>query len=182
MYAAESSQVAAIGPSAGSGVKVNRAASPQILGGVILVLVLLPNLGGSCPTFRDHRIEFAMVQPSSSPHGFLSHEPCADSDHPALLFPNRFVRYVPTDLLAQSAGRQPIRPRARQGLTFTGEASPWSLGSPARVGSAHRRAGEKSRHRQNHLSRAGHLCRRALIALELQATRGGGDGRCTAAA
>jgi hypothetical protein len=75
-----------------------------------------------------------MVQQSSSPHVSLSHEPYADSDHPVLPFPTRFVRYVPTDLLAQSAGRQPLRPRARQGLTFMGEASPWSLGSHARVG------------------------------------------------
>jgi hypothetical protein len=75
-----------------------------------------------------------MVQQSNSPHVSLSHETYADSDHAVLPLPTRFVRYVLTDLLAQSAGRQPIRPRARRDLTFTGEASPWSLGSHARAG------------------------------------------------
>jgi hypothetical protein len=76
-------------------------ASPD-LGGVGIIDVLLPNLGGSCPLCRDPRIEFAMVQSSSDPDGF-----CADFDYHVVRFPHRPMASAPTDHPRQSAGRQP---------------------------------------------------------------------------
>ena len=64
-------------------------------------------------TFRDHRIEFAKLQQSGSPHEFLPPELHADSDHQVLPFPARYAAYVPTDRTASSASRPDTRPRAR---------------------------------------------------------------------
>lgn len=54
--------------------------------------VLLPNLGGPCPSFRDHRIEFAIVQ-----HRAVPNDSAADFDHYVVLFPTRPVAHVPTE-------------------------------------------------------------------------------------
>jgi hypothetical protein len=54
-----------------------------------------------------------VMQQSSCPHSFLTHEPHADSDHQVLPFPTRLAACVPTELPAQSAGRHATRPRAR---------------------------------------------------------------------
>jgi hypothetical protein len=63
--------------------------------------VLLPNLGGSCPSFRDRRIEFAIVKPTSSPDDYS-----ADFDYHVVRFPTRPAASVPADSPAQPAGRQ----------------------------------------------------------------------------
>jgi len=62
--------------------------------------VLLPNLGGPFLTFRDHRIEFAIVQQQSNPQ-----DSPADLDHQSVMFPTRHAPNVPAELPAQSAGR-----------------------------------------------------------------------------
>lgn len=61
--------------------------------------MLLPNLGGPFLAFRNHRIEFVMVQqlsgPQDLPTGFDQH---------VVLFPARYADYVPTGSLTQSDG------------------------------------------------------------------------------
>ena len=53
-------------------------------------------------SFRDHRIEFAMVQASSRLHDFS-----AESDHDAVLRLPRSAVHVPTQRQAQSDGPRP---------------------------------------------------------------------------
>ena len=73
-------------------VKSVTCATPD-LGGVGFPLVLLPNLGGPCLlSFRDHRIEFAMAQPSSLPHDFPP-----DPEERVVLLPKPDT-YLPAEL------------------------------------------------------------------------------------
>jgi hypothetical protein len=58
--------------------------------------------------FRDHRIEFAMVQVSSNPHDFS-----ADIDPNVVLFPTRSAAHVPTEFPAPSADRPAGGPKVR---------------------------------------------------------------------
>lgn len=79
---------------------------PQNLA-VWLQLVLLLNLGGSCP-FRDHRIEFSPMSLSTdlSPSAM-------DFDHYVVLCPTRSAAQVPTEP-ADRVPMQTVRPQARQ--------------------------------------------------------------------
>lgn len=69
-------------------------------------LVLLPNLGSPCPSFRDHRIEFAMVQRSSSLHDFS-----ADIDAHVVRFQTRSAAHVPAEFLDRSGCSPPAAPQ-----------------------------------------------------------------------
>lgn len=73
--------------------------------------VLLPNLGGRCPSCRDHRIEFAMVQGTSSPD-----EPSTDFDHHVVLFPARFAIDLQTEppLPGDSAAQEHVQGHHRR--------------------------------------------------------------------
>ena len=62
---------------------------------------------------RDHRIEFDMVQYSTSPHELRTREFSSDADHQVLLFPTRPPAEVSTFLPVQSASRQVPRRRVR---------------------------------------------------------------------
>jgi hypothetical protein len=79
--------------------------------------LLLPNLGGLCPySFRDHRIEFAIVQQSST-----SSDLSADFDHHGALRRTRSAAYVPTESPAP-AGRPTAGPQARVRTHALGQA------------------------------------------------------------
>ena len=80
--------------------------------------VLLPNFGGSCPPFMDHRIELVMAQPSDSPEKSFPHQVDVDSDHHVLRFLNRPTPRELTDLPDRSAVR-PATPRREQISTRT---------------------------------------------------------------
>src|SRR5664279_5389075 len=56
---------------------------------------------------RDHRIEFAMVQPVGNPHDFSTepHNLSTGFDHHLVLFPTRPQAHVLAELPARSAGR-----------------------------------------------------------------------------
>src|SRR5674476_221196 len=73
-----------------------------------LLPVLLPTLGGPCPTFRDQRIEPAMAQRPTRTHDLP-----AESDHHVVLLPTQYVPHVPTKLLKPSAGRAAIGRQVR---------------------------------------------------------------------
>src|SRR5450756_96963 len=73
-----------------------------------LLPVLLPTLGGPCPTFRDQRIEPAMAQRPTRTHDLP-----AESDHHVVLLPTQYVPHVPTKLLKSSAGRAAIGRQVR---------------------------------------------------------------------
>jgi hypothetical protein len=77
------------------------------LDGVVFPLGLLPNLGGRVLSFRDHRIEFAMAQPSSLLHDY----PC-DPDQQVVLLPRPPAR-VPTDLAEDAAESSVAGPSLR---------------------------------------------------------------------
>src|SRR5450759_3543523 len=67
-----------------------------------LLLVLLPNLGGPCPSLWDHRIEFAMAQPPSNVHDRPTD--LQTGLYPTRL-PTRFAADLPSGLPAKSAAR-----------------------------------------------------------------------------
>jgi hypothetical protein len=53
-------------------------------------------------TFRDHRIEYVMVQPQHNPKRLPTERDGEEFDHHVVLFPTRYASYIPTEMRADS--------------------------------------------------------------------------------